>query len=230
MKTVPLLAVAATLAIVLVSSCGFGSRRKSPPLPGTQPGVPVRVQAAPQITQVLIPKGQFARHRIRRMNPRYITIHSTQSYSAGAGARAHANMLRRGALKGEKNSLGYISWHYSVDDHSIYQSLPDNEQGQHADYEGKGNRQSIGIEMCENSDGNLATTIDRTARLTAYLMKKHDIPLSRIVPHQHWEMIRYSDQRNLGHKNCPHFLMTNGKPGPKWDAFLRQIQRHQARY
>ena len=215
------------LAITLLVSC-IGGRRN--PNPAARHATPPRAVAtnltAPQITQALIPDGQFARHRTRRLKPRYITIHSTQSYSAGAGARAHARMLQRGALKGEKNSLGYISWHYSVDDKSIYQSLPDNEQGQHADYEGDGNRYSIGIEMCENSDSKLTTTVDRTARLTAALMARPNIPLNRVVPHQHWRMIRYSDGRDLGHKNCPHFLMTNGKPGPKWDAFLAKVKRY----
>lgn len=182
--------------------------------------------SAGQITQALIPKGKYGRHRIRKMRPRYITVHSTQSYSRGADALAHARMLQRGALKGRKNSLGYIAWHYTVDDYSIYQSLPDNEQGQHADYEGTGNRSSIGIEMCENAGNSRARTVDKTAKLVAYLMRKHRIPLDHVVPHQHWRMIRYSDGRDLGHKNCPHFLMDNGKPGPKWQAFLRKVKSY----
>lgn len=180
----------------------------------------------PGVTQALIPHGQYGRHRVRGMRPRYITIHSTQNFGAGAGARSHALMLQRGALTASKNSLGYLTWHYTVDDHSIYQSLPDDEQGQHADYEGPGNRSSIGIEMCENRDNDRAKTVERTAQLTAYLMKKYHIPLDHVVPHQHWRMIRYADGRDLGHKNCPHFLLDNGKPGPKWDAFLRKVESY----
>lgn len=217
MNKIPLLAVSAILALILVSACGSGSGSS---------GGPSAVRNAPEVTEALIPKGQYARHRIRRMKPRYITIHSTQNTDSGAGARTHANLQRRGVLKGQNNSLGYVSWHYTVDDHSIYQSLPDNEQGQHADYEGKGNRYSIGIEMCENHDNNLRATIDRTARLTASLMRKHRIPLRHVVPHQHWRMIRYSDGRDLGRKSCPHFLMTNGQPGPKWDAFLDKVRSY----
>ena len=178
------------------------------------------------IQQTLIPEGRYGRHEIRPMNPRYITIHSTQNRSAGAGALTHARLIQRGGLKSEHNSLGYLTWHFTVDDHSIHQSLPTNEQGQHADYEGIGNRQSIGIEMCENAGNSRAATIDRTARLTAELMKRYNIPLRSVVPHQHWRMIRYSDKRDLGHKNCPHFLLDNGKPGPKWNAFLRQVKSY----
>jgi len=182
--------------------------------------------SAPAIIKDYIPDGLHGRHRTRRMNPKYITIHSTQNYSAGADARAHSSMLKRGALKSRNNSLGYLTWHFSVDAHSIYQSLPTNEQGQHADYEGLGNRKSIGIEMCQNRGNSMEATMERTARLSAYLMKRHRIPLKNVVPHQHWRQIRYSDQRDLGHKNCPNFLMTNGKPGAKWEAFKNRIKRY----
>lgn len=181
---------------------------------------------APQVSQALIPKGQYGRHRVRKMRPRYITIHSTQNTGTGAGALTHARLLQRGGLTASKNSLGYLTWHYTVDDHSIYQSLPDNEQGQHADYEGPGNRSSIGIEMCENRDSNLARTVERTAQLTASLMRQHNIPLKNVVPHQHWRMIRYADGRDLGHKNCPHFLLDNGRPGAKWNAFLKKVESY----
>ena len=57
-------------------------------------------------------------------------------------------------------------------------------------------------------------------------MKEYNIPLQKVVPHQHWRMIRYSDKKNLGHKNCPHFLLDHGKPGPKWQAFLQKVKSY----
>ncbi|YCM45479.1 N-acetylmuramoyl-L-alanine amidase [Verrucomicrobiaceae bacterium 227] len=178
------------------------------------------------IQKALIPKGRYGRHKTRSMRPRYITIHSTQNRSSGAGARTHARLIQRGGLKSKHNSLGYLTWHFTVDDHSIYQSLPTNVEGQHADYEGTGNRKSIGIEMCENAGNSRSATIARTARLTAELMKEYNIPLQNVVPHQHWRMIRYSDKKDLGHKNCPHFLLDNGKPGRKWQAFLQKVKSY----
>ena len=175
---------------------------------------------------LMIPAGQFARKRGDTMKPRYITIHSTQNPAASANARLHATALRHGRLKSRNNSLGYLSWHYSVDQSTIYQSLPDNEQGQHADYDGPGNTSSIGIEMCENRGNNLEATMELTARLAAYLMRQYRIPIENIVPHQHWRRIRFSDQRDLGFKNCPHFLMTNGQPGEKWDTFKKRIEKY----
>ena len=152
------------------------------------------------------------------MKPRYITIHSTSNQSPTANAEAHCRLLHRAGL-------GILSWHFTVDENSIYQTLPTDERGQHADYEGPGNQYSIGIEMCENEGNSRDKTLDRTARLTAWLMKKHDIPISRVVPHQHWRRVR-QDGKDFGHKNCPHFLMDNGEPGRKWNAFLKQIQSY----
>jgi len=208
--------VATALLAILLFSCG-----RDLPVPG--PGVRAGPGGVPRITAAHIPRGRYGRHRIRTMRPRYITVHSTQNFSRGADARSHARMLQRGALKGPNNSLGFITWHYTVDEDAIYQSLPDHEQGQHADYEGPGNRYSIGIEMCENRGNSRRRTVDRTARLVAYLMHRHGIPLSRVVPHYHWQRVRFSDGKVMGRKNCPHFLLDRGRPGRKWQRFLRQI-------
>lgn len=207
------------LPVICLIAC---SGDQAPDLPGGG-GTALR---SPAITKAYIPKGRYGRHRTRSMNPRYITIHSTQNTSRGADARAHANMLGRGALKSRYNSLGYLTWHYTVDARSVYQSLPDNEQGQHADYEGPGNRYSIGIEMCENRDGSRNATVDRTARLTAHLMRRHRIPLSRVVPHQHWPRIRHADGKDMGQKDCPRFLLDHGEPGRKWREFLGKVNRY----
>lgn len=208
---------------LLLASCGGSSSHS----PGASVVASKRAQLG--IIQSYIPRGRYGRHRIRSMRPRFITVHSTQNYARSADARSHANLLRQGQPRGRKNSLGYVTWHYSVDEDSIYQSLPDREQGQHADYEGRGNKSSIGIEMCENQGNSRSKTLDRTARLVAQLMHQYDIPLSKVVPHQHWRMIRYSDRRDLGHKNCPHFLLEKGKPGKKWRAFLRKVKSYYKR-
>ncbi|MFD0893401.1 N-acetylmuramoyl-L-alanine amidase [Luteolibacter ambystomatis] len=212
-----LLPIAGLLASCGVSTTGGDANLQAPSSWGNM-----------RVTSALVQKGTYGRHRIRPMTPRYITIHATENFSAGGTARAHAEMLRTGSLKGEHNSLGYIIWHYTVDDHSIYQTQPCNEQGQHADYEGQGNRESIGIEMCENRGNSREVTLDRTAKLAALLMKRYGIPLSRIVPHQHWLMIRYDDHRDLGHKTCPHFLVKGGESDPAWQAFLARVARYRA--
>jgi N-acetylmuramoyl-L-alanine amidase len=164
----------------------------------------------------MVKRNSFGRRNAKSMKPRYITIHSTQNYSADA--QRHAMALKRGALRtGQGN--GYIIWHFTVDDHLAVQHMPTSEQGIHADFNGPGNRYSIGIEMCEHRGCSRERTLDRTAKLTAVLMKRNGIPLRNVVPHYHWP--RWG--KKPPNKNCPHFLMDNGKPGRKWRAFLVRV-------
>ena len=179
------------------------------------------------LKQDMVRAGTCGRRVVRRMNPRYITIHSTQNYSADAWK--HSLALKRGALRAPKrpggNRIGYLIWHFTVDDKVALQHMPTNEQGEHADFNGPGNNYSIGIEMCEHRGSNLGATMDRTAKLAAYLMVKNGIPLRNVVPHYHWPRRGCHPPK----KNCPHFLMDNGSPGRKWNAFLGKINYYYAR-
>jgi len=175
-----------------------------------------------KITQDIIPPGNCGRPLHRPMRPAFITIHSTDNTSRSADAFHHALAMKKG-LRGRHNRTRFLTWHFTVDDHSIYQSLPTNETGEHADYEGQGNRLSIGIEMCVNRGNNLGITVDRTAQLTAMLMRRYRIPIDHVVPHMHWRMIRYSDHRDLGYKRCPRILLDRGRLGPRWDAFMAKV-------
>jgi N-acetylmuramoyl-L-alanine amidase len=154
-----------------------------------------------------------ARGRSRKsMKPQYVTIHSTQNWSQGADANRHSLALKRGAL-------GRLSWHYTTDAYRAVQHLPTNEQGNHADYDGPGNRYSIGIEMCENPGNSRSATLERTAKLAAWLCVQYDLPVSRVVPHYKWP--RHG--KKPPNKNCPHFLLNNGRPGAKWANFVRVV-------
>ena len=172
----------------------------------------------------LVRKGTHGRRVVRPMSPRYITIHSTQNYTAGADR--HSLALKKGALRSPKtrygNRIGYLIWHFTVEDNYAVQHLPTNEQGEHADFHGPGNRLSIGIEMCEHRGNSRAQTVEQTAKLTAVLMRKNNIPLNHVVPHYHWPR----RGKSPANKNCPHFLMDNGRPGAKWKQFLRRVNYH----
>ncbi|MCX6969387.1 MAG: N-acetylmuramoyl-L-alanine amidase [Verrucomicrobia bacterium] len=174
------------------------------------------------ITPDIIPPGECGRSLHKPMRPAFITIHSTDNPARSANALNHARAMRSG-LRARHNRSHFLTWHFTVDDHSIYQSLPTTETGEHADYEGPGNRSSIGIEMCVNRGNDIAKTIDRTARLTAMLMRQYRVPLSHVVPHMHWRRIRFSDGRDIGCKQCPAILLDHGKPGAKWNAFLARV-------
>jgi N-acetylmuramoyl-L-alanine amidase len=200
--------LAVVLVLLLFSSCAAPPRR-----------VAISGLAS---EQNIIPPGECGRPLHRPMRPTFITIHSTDNTSRSADALNHALAMNKG-LRSRHNRTGFLTWHFTVDDHSIYQSLPTNETGEHADYEGQGNRSSIGIEMCVNRGSNRGSTIDRTAQLTARLMRQYDIPLNHVVPHMHWRMIRYSDGRDLGFKKCPRILLDGGRLGPKWSAFMAKV-------
>ncbi len=183
------------------------------------PGPP---PAALNLRPMLVPEGRYGRHLEFPLRPRYITIHSTQN--PGATAAQHGRGMQRGAFRGRSqwNRTGYLTWHFTVDDREVVQSLPTNIQGEHADHEGPGNTTSIGIEICEFRDARRqAVAVARAAKLTAWLRRQYGIPLDHVVPHQHWP------QRHFGsyQKNCPVILLNRGQPGRKWNAFLRQVGR-----
>src|SRR5690606_13563112 len=138
----------------------------------------------------------------RTMKPRYITIHNTANTSKGANAKSHANYMSNGS--GGRQA----SWHYTVDDKEIWQSLADTQQGWHAgDGRGPGNTQSIGIEICENSDGDFNQAVKNAAWLVRQLMERHNIPINNVVPHKRWSG-----------KNCPRKLLS------RWDEFIMAVK------
>ena len=218
----------AVVGLLFLTGTGCAPVPSSRPSPGS--GNKISTSALMRDVRLkvdMVPRGTHGRRVVRPMNPRYITIHSTQNYSAGA--EKHSLALKRGALRAPKrpggNRIGYLIWHFTVDQGLAIQHMPTSEQGEHADFDGPGNRYSIGIEMCEESGSNKQATVERTAKLTAILMKKHGIPLKNVVPHYHWPR----RGTNMLHKNCPHFLMDGGKPGKKWRWFQGRVNYYYQR-
>nr|WP_286119291.1 N-acetylmuramoyl-L-alanine amidase [Thermoactinomyces sp. DSM 45891] len=136
-----------------------------------------------------------------KRTPKYITIHETDNTRRGANAKAHANLQYRGNDR-------TASWHYSVDENEIWQSVPDNEIAWACTdgANGTGNRFSISIEICVNADGNFSKAQENAKELVRHLMKKWSIPLSNVVPHSRWTK-----------KNCPRNILRN------WDSWVRSI-------
>ncbi|MED1922924.1 N-acetylmuramoyl-L-alanine amidase family protein, partial [Bacillus velezensis] len=152
-----------------------------------------------KITKDFIPVGHNNRPGYA-MDPAYITVHNTANTARGASAAMHARY--------EKNPETPTSWHFTVDEKEIYQHLPLNENGWHAGdgNSGTGNRKSIGIEICENSDGDFEKAVTNAQWLIKKLMKEQGISLANVVPHQHWSG-----------KYCPRKLLD------RWDSFKAGI-------
>src|SRR5690606_22539318 len=173
-----------------------GAQEKPQQEPQDSSGLPITVD--------LLPVGHALRPGAR-IEPRYITVHSTANTNKGADALAHARYLRNGA-GGRK-----VSWHYTVDDRRIVQHLPIDEMGWHAGTPA-GNQFSIGIEICENADGDAETAVDLAARLVAHLCRILGLGLDAVVPHQHWSG-----------KHCPRLILD--RPGG-WQGFIGLVAAH----
>ncbi|MBP7949826.1 MAG: N-acetylmuramoyl-L-alanine amidase [Verrucomicrobiales bacterium] len=175
-----------------------------------------------RLRQDFIPSGRYGRVKYRPMYPRFITIHATENPTGSA--YDHARALKVGALRAHKrrggNRIGFLAWHFTVQDDVAIQHIPTREQGEHADFDGAGNNYSVGIEMCEHRGNSVPQTIERTAKLAAFLMYQYKIPLRNVVPHWYWPRHGTSPL----HKNCPHFLLEGGRPGRKWSWFLGRVK------
>lgn len=207
-----LIAAAFTLILAGCASSGGGRRPPMLSLPN-ESTIPVYRSAGQlarevNVKQSLVPSGKYCRKKAKRLTPKYITIHSTANMTADAWQ--HAKALNRGAIRG--GTVGYLGWHFTVDQRVTVQHMPLTEQGHHAEYDGPGNRTSFGIEMCEFRGNSMPRTYDRTAKLAAVLMKQYRIPLRNVVPHYYWTR-----------KNCPRPLLENGRPGQNWAWFLSRV-------
>jgi N-acetylmuramoyl-L-alanine amidase len=138
----------------------------------------------------------------------WVTIHETGNTSRGANARAHSSYLKGNTAAGIP-----VSWHYTVDSGEVYRHLPENETAFHAGdgANGVGNAQSIGIEICVNSDGDFAAAVERAIALVADICVRRNISADCVVQHNRWNG-----------KNCPANLR-GGRPFP-WSEFCSRVR------
>lgn len=158
--------------------------------------------------------------RFNEDNIHWVVVHDTASAATGSNALAHANYLYNNAIN--ENPL-WVSWHYTIDDHDIYQHLPEVERGYHAgdgstnpgdgSYLGGGNRNGIGIEMSINDDGDMMRTWQRTAKLVVDILLRHDLPLSQATYHN-----------DFSGKDCPNTLRNAGLI-PLFEEF-KEVEYH----
>ena len=155
-----------------------------------------------------IEKKQIAYNRVKRTSViKYIVIHDTQNKSKGADADAHFSYFN----SGNRNS----SADFFVDSEKILQI---NDYTKYCTWQvgdGKGkygitNQNSIGVEICINSDGDYDKAFLNAVELTKYLMKELGVPAERVVRH-------YDASR----KNCPASMREND--WEKWAKFKEAI-------
>lgn len=173
---------------------------------------PLSLPAYLPFRQSLIRAGQTNQRPGIAMTPRYYTQHETANLNAGANAAMHERWLHGGASGGADQQVGF---HFVVDDKEIIQLLPVNEVGWHAgDGSGPGNMQSIGCELCVNTDGNWAQARANAAELAAAVIRAHGWdPKTALRTHWSWVSGR------PGAHYCPNKLLTDGT----WEAFAARV-------
>lgn len=110
------------------------------------------------------------------------------------------------------------SAHYFVDEDSVTQSVRDTDTAWHCGastyYNGCRNANSIGVEMCSDVvNGKYVITdetVDRTVDLVKSLMKKYNIPVSRVCRHY-----------DVTHKECPEPWVRNPQ---LWGNFKKRLE------
>jgi N-acetylmuramoyl-L-alanine amidase CwlA len=149
---------------------------------------------------------QIAYNRSTRTQPiKYIVIHDTGNRRAGADAQSHFNYFN----SGNRDS----SADFFVDDKDIWQV---NDYAKYYTWhcgDGKGkygitNQNSIGVEMCINSDGDYENAYNNLIEVTKYLMDKLNITADYVVRH-------YDASR----KNCPQTFTEE-----RWNDFKARIK------
>lgn len=145
----------------------------------------------------------------------WIVVHDTANTRAGANAEAHYKYFNGGNRS--------ASAHYFVDDKQVLRIVKDGDTAWHCGdnqkyLNGGGtlkgtvkNSNSIGIEICINSDGDYNKTVARTQELVIHLLKTYSLPLDRVIRHH-----------DVSGKLCPGTMKANNWQA--WRAFKTTLE------
>ncbi len=158
-----------------------------------------------------IPEGRYNRPG-GNYKVKSIVIHNTGNFNIGADANSHRNYIKQDGTK--------TSWHYTVDDKTIFKHLPEEERAWHAGdgREGLGNTNGIGIEICVNHETEgtrnpskyFDRALDNAAQLVAELMYKYKLTIKQVKQHN-----------DFSGKNCPQVIRENDL----WEPFLENVRQ-----
>lgn len=135
------------------------------------------------------------------MTPEYISVHNTAN-----------DVSARNEISYMIKNNNEVSFHLAVDDKEVVQGLPLDRNGWHCGDggNGKGNRKSIGIEICYSKSGGdrFVKAEQNAVELIAQLLKERNWGIDRVKKHQDWSG-----------KYCPHRTLDMG-----WDRFIKMIE------
>jgi N-acetylmuramoyl-L-alanine amidase CwlA len=156
-----------------------------------------------RIIKMAMPQSKYNLKCPYDMNAEEICIHNTAN---DAKARNEASYMI-----GNKYST---SFHVVVDDVEVVEIIPFNRNAFHAGdgRNGKGNRTSIGIEICYSKSGGdrFDAAEENAAAYIAMLLRERNWGIERVKRHYDYSS-----------KYCPHRTMDLG-----WQRFLDKIKKH----
>lgn len=155
-----------------------------------------------------INKKQIAYNRSRRTDSiKYIVVHDTGNTDSGANAERHYRNFNGGNRGSSADIFVDDTQALQVNDYHTYYSWHCGDG--HGKY-GITNNNSVGVEMCINSDGDYDKAFENTVEVVKQLMTELNIDAAHVVRH-------YDASR----KNCPASMSGNG--WAKWLEFKRRL-------
>ncbi|WP_430623549.1 peptidoglycan recognition protein family protein [Lysinibacillus fusiformis] len=159
--------------------------------------------------QTFLPACKYSIKAPYTMVPQYITVHNTANDATAANEISY--------MIGNNNQ---VSYHVAVDDKEVIQAIPFNRNAWHCGDGGgstdpnalkKGNRLSIGIEICYSKSGGVRYGVaeENAVQYIAKLLKQFGWGIDRVKKHQDWNG-----------KYCPHRILSEDR----WGSFLKRIE------
>lgn len=116
----------------------------------------------------------------RKQKPQYIVVHDTGNRGVGADARAHFNYYNTGNRQSSADVFADSDGYLVINDyHTYYTWHCGDGKGKY----GISNANSVGVEICINSDGDYDKAVKNAAIAVRDLMAELNIPADRVVRH-----------------------------------------------
>lgn len=156
-----------------------------------------------KVRQMLVVPSKYSIKCPYHMEAEFITLHNTANDASANNEVAYMN-----------RNNNQVSYHYAVDDIEVVQAVLTSRNAWHCGDggNGKGNRKSIGVEICySKSGGERYVKAEALAiKFVAQLLHERKWGVDRVKPHHIWSG-----------KNCPHRIRDEGR----WDDVINRIQK-----
>lgn len=142
-------------------------------------------------------------------SPKYIVIHETDNFSAGADAQRHASAQAAGHLSTSVHYYSGSDGVYQAANHTDGTFSVGHEYSKEHPIHDATNRNTINIEICVNKGGDYTKARSNAIELVKYLIQQTNIPAKRVI--------RHFDATG---KYCPRNMMDRPE---LWEDFRKQI-------